>query len=66
MAQVLRVKRMPLGQFAHLVDMSLVNALVGIRKALADERLPMFIGNGAERIMSTGPIKRAVAINAIF
>src|ERR1039458_8977198 len=62
MAQMLRVKRMPLGQFAHLMDESLINALVCIRKALVDERLPIFLGNGSERIMSTGPIKRAVAI----
>lgn len=41
---------MSLGQFANLVDVPLVNALLRIRKTLADERLPVFLGNRPERI----------------
>ncbi|MHB8521603.1 MAG: hypothetical protein ACYDH9_12710 [Limisphaerales bacterium] len=61
-AENIFVIRLSLSQFAYLVDVSLVNALVRIRKAPADERLPMFLGNRPERIVSARPIQRAIAV----
>ena len=43
---------MPLRQAANLVNEALVDSLVGVGKAPADERLPMAPGDGPKRVMA--------------
>ena len=66
MTQVLRIKRMPVCQLAHVMDVLLANDLVAVGEPFADKRVPVLLGDRSERIMSTRPIEGTGAIREHF
>ena len=48
------------------MDILRVYALVCLDEALTNERLPMLLSNGAERVVPAGSIQRTVAIENHF
>src|SRR5581483_11970036 len=63
---MLGVKWVPLGQIADLMNSLLVDSFFRVGKVLLNEWLPVFLRNRAERIVATGPVKRAALIQDHF
>src|SRR5437762_12245998 len=62
MAEMLCVERMSLRQFTDFVNCSFVDPFVRSDEMFPNKRLPLFLGDRAQRIMSAGPVKRPIFV----
>ena len=62
MAEMLCVKGMSLCQFTDFVNCSFVDPFVRSDEMFPNKRLPLFLGDRAQRIMSAGAVKRPIFV----
>jgi len=62
MAEMLCVKGMSLCQFTDFVNCSFVDPFVRSDEMFPYKRLPLFLGDRAQRIMSAGAVKRPIFV----